>query len=77
MLSVLTKLPLLSLTARLTPALLGGTKRQQLEIFMGKTQVDKKQVIIHLIHEGTTHQGEILTLLKRDTSNCTMKHNQI
>lgn len=72
MFSVLMKLPLLSLTARLTPDLLGGGKKhQQLEIIMGKTQVINNQVIIHLIHEGTTHQGEIQTLLKLDTSEDT------
>lgn len=49
----------------------GGKKHQQLEIIMGKTQVINNQVIIHLIHEGTTHQGEIQTLLKLDTSEDT------
>lgn len=68
MLSVLIKLPLLSLTARLTPELL---ERQNIHsvnlrtlVEMGKTQLFKKQVIFHLICEGTTHQGEIHVLLK-------------
>ncbi len=63
MVSVLMKLPLLSLTAKLTPDLLD--KRiscQQLEIVTGKTQVLNNQVIFHLICEGTTHQDEIQDL---------------
>lgn len=67
MLSVLIKLPLLSLTARLTPDLLERRNIHSVNVqtlVTGKTLLFKKQVIFRLIHEGITHQGETQVLLK-------------